>query len=105
MAEAPYAVKRANPRSRFSQMPKLPFATERGFAGSLRIELAWLLYRCARTHSHSYELRSASAMHDTCELHGKVIYMHSGGGFGISAWACCLKRWVPSSTRDRRMAA
>jgi len=37
-------------------MPKLPFATERGFAGSCRIELAWLLYRCARTHSHSYEI-------------------------------------------------
>jgi len=21
--------------------------------------------------------------HNTCELHGKVLYMHSGGGFGI----------------------
>jgi len=35
MAEAPYTVKRANPRFSFSQMPKLPFATEQGYVRSL----------------------------------------------------------------------
>ncbi len=48
--------------SRFSQMPKLPFATERGFARSFP--------------------NFCDGM-STCELNGKVIYMHSGGGFGI----------------------
>ncbi len=33
---------------------------------------------------NSYELRRCicDGM-STCELHGKVLYMHSGGGFGI----------------------
>jgi len=34
----------------------------------------------------------------TCELHGKVIYMHSGGGFGIFGMGVLFEEMVPSSS-------
>ncbi len=53
MADGPYAVRRANPRFSF-------------FADA------------------EVTLRDGTGVRaKTCELHGKVLYMHSGGGFGI----------------------
>jgi hypothetical protein len=85
MAEAPYTVKRANPRFSFFADAEVTLRDGTG----VRAQLAELSSRgCyidalepipVRTKLH---LRICDGM-STCELHGKVLYMHSGGGFGI----------------------
>src|SRR6267378_1580134 len=57
MTEGRYKTRRTNPRFSFFAEADIPLRTKL----HLRI--------CDGTN--------------TCELHGKVLYMHSGGGFGI----------------------
>ena len=85
MSENPYPVKRVNPRFPFFADAQVTLRDGTG----LRAQLAELSSRgCyidslepipARTKLH---LRISDGM-STCELHGKVLYTHSGGGFGI----------------------
>ena len=85
MAEAPYAVKRAHPR--FSFFAEAEVTLRDGTA--VRAQTAELSsHGCyidtlepipVRT---KLRLRICDGM-STCEVHGKVLYMHSGGGFGV----------------------
>jgi PilZ domain len=85
MADGPYGVRRANPRFSFFADAEVTF----GDGTSVRAQLAELSSRgCyidtlepipTRTKLH---LRICDGM-STCELDGRVIYLHSGGGFGI----------------------
>ncbi len=85
MAEAPYAVKRANPRFSFFADAEVTLRDGTGVRGQLAELSSRGCYIDAlepipiRT---KLRLRICDGM-STCELHGKVIYMHSGGGFGI----------------------
>ncbi len=85
MAEGPYKGKRANPRFSFFADAEITLRD----GTWVRAQLSELSSRgCyidmlepipTRTKLH---LRICDGM-STCELNGKVIYMHSGGGFGI----------------------
>jgi hypothetical protein len=85
MANGPFAVRRTNPRFSFFAGAEVTL----GDGTSLRAQLAELSARgCyidtlepipTRTKLH---LRICDGI-STCELSGKVIYLHSGGGFGI----------------------
>jgi len=85
MSENPYPVRRVNPRFPFFADAEVTLRDGTG----LRAQLAELSSRgCyidslepipART---KLQLRISDGM-STCELHGKVLYTHSGGGFGI----------------------
>jgi PilZ domain-containing protein len=85
MAETPYAVKRANPR--FSIFADAEVILRDG--ASVPAQLTELSSRGCYidTLEHipirtNLRLRICNGM-STYELHGKVIYMHSGGGLGI----------------------
>jgi hypothetical protein len=85
MADGPYAIKRANPRFSFFADAEV---TLRDGAGVLA-QVAELSSRGCYIDalepipSHTkLRLRICDGI-NTCELHGKVIYAHSGGGFGI----------------------
>ena len=85
MAEGPYPVRRANPRFSF-----FADAEVTGRDGT------WILAQLTELSSRGcyvdtlepipirtkLRLRICDGI-STCELSGKVIYMHSGGGFGI----------------------
>jgi PilZ domain len=85
MAEGPYTAKRANPRFSFFADAEITLRD----GTWVRAQLSELSSRgCyidmlepipTRTQ---LRLRICDGM-STCELDGKVIYMHSGGGFGI----------------------
>jgi len=85
MADGQYATRRANPRFSFFADAEVTL----GDGTSLRAQLAELSSRgCyidtlepipART---KLRLRICDGV-SACELDGKVIYLHSGGGFGI----------------------
>ena len=85
MPNGPFAVRRANPRFSFFAGAEVTF----GDGTSVRAQLAELSSRgCyidtlepipTRTKLH---LRICDGT-NTCELNGKVLYLHSGGGFGI----------------------
>ena len=85
MAEGPYTAKRANPRFSFFADAEITLRD----GTWVRAQLSELSSRgCyidmlepipTRT---KLRLRICDGM-STCELHGKVLYMHSGGGFGI----------------------
>jgi len=85
MAEAPYAVRRANPRFSFFADAEVTLRDGTG----VRAQLAELSSRGCYIDTlepipvrTKLRLRICDGM-ITCELHGKVLYMHSGGGFGI----------------------
>jgi len=85
MPHGPFAVRRANPRFSFFAGAEVTL----GDGTSVRAQLAELSSRgCyidtlepipTRTKLH---LRICDGT-NTCELNGKVLYLHSGGGFGI----------------------
>jgi hypothetical protein len=85
MAEGPYTGKRANPRFSFFADAEITLRD----GTWVRAQLSELSSRgCyidmlepipTRTKLHLRICDGTSA----CELNGKVIYMHSGGGFGI----------------------
>jgi len=85
MAEAPYTVMRANPRFSFfadaevtvrDGTPVLAQLAELSSRGCYIDTLEPIPIRT------KLRLRICDGM-STCELRGKVIYTHSGGGFGI----------------------
>jgi hypothetical protein len=85
MAEVPYTVKRANPRFSFFADAEVTLRDGTG----VRAQLAELSSRGCYIDTlqpipvrTKLRLRICDGM-STCELHGKVLYMHSGGGFGI----------------------
>jgi hypothetical protein len=85
MTEGPYTLRRANPR--FSFFADAEVTVRDG---------TWVLAQLAELSSRGcyidmlepipirtkLRLRICDGM-STCELHGKVLYTHSGGGFGI----------------------
>jgi hypothetical protein len=85
MAEGSYKVRRTNPRFSFFANAEVTLRDGTG----VRAQLAELSSRGCyidalepiplRTKLH---LRICDGM-STCELEGRVLYMHSGGGFGI----------------------
>jgi hypothetical protein len=85
MAEAPYAVRRANPRFSFFADAEVTLRDGTG----VRAQLAELSSRgCYIDTLEPIPIRTKLRLRicdgtNTCELHGKVLYMHSGGGFGI----------------------
>jgi len=85
MADGPYAVRRANPRCSFFADAEVTLRDGTG----VRAQLAELSSRGCYIDTlepipvrTKLRLRICDGM-STCELHGKVLYMHSGGGFGI----------------------
>ena len=85
MAEAPYTVRRTNPRFSFFADAEVtvrdgtPFLAQLAELSSRGCYIDTLEPIPVRTKLH---LRICDGM-STCELRGKVIYTHSGGGFGI----------------------
>ena len=85
MADGPYTVRRANPRFSFFADAEVTLRDGTG----VRAQLAELSSRGCYIDTlepipirTKLRLRICDGM-NTCELHGKVLYMHSGGGFGI----------------------
>jgi len=85
MAAAPYTVKRANPRFSFFADAQVTLHDGTG----VRAQLAELSSRGCYIDTlepipvrTKLRLRICDGM-SACELRGKVLYMHSGGGFGI----------------------
>jgi hypothetical protein len=85
MAELTYAVKRANPRFSFFADAEVTLRDGTG----VRAQLAELSSRGCYIDSlepipvrTKLRLRICDGM-STCEMRGKVLYIHSGGGFGI----------------------
>jgi PilZ domain len=85
MADGPYTVRRANPRFSFFADAEVTLRDGSG----VRAQLAELSSRGCYIDTlepipvrTKLRLRICDGM-NTCELHGKVLYMHSGGGFGI----------------------
>jgi hypothetical protein len=85
MAEVPYAVRRANPRFSFFADAEVTLRDGTG----VRAQLAELSSRGCYIDAlqpipvrTKLRLRICDGM-TTCELGGKVLYTHSGGGFGI----------------------
>src|SRR5258708_27881288 len=85
MVDGPYAVRRANPRFSFFADAEITLRDGTG----VRAQLAELsshgcyIDTLEPIPSHTkLRLRICDGM-NTCELHGKVLYLHSGGGFGI----------------------
>jgi hypothetical protein len=85
MADGPYAVRRANPRYSFFADAEVTLRDGTG----VRAQLAELSSRGCYIDTlepiptrTKFRLRICDGI-STCELHGKVLYLHSGGGFGI----------------------
>jgi len=85
MAEGPYSTRRANPRFAFFANAEVTLRDGTSVLGQLDELSSRGCYVDAlepvpvRT---KLRLRISDGT-STCELQGKVIYMHSGGGFGI----------------------
>ena len=85
MADGPYTVRRANPRFSFFADAEVTLRDGTG----VRAQLAELSSRgCYIDTLEPIPVRTKLRLRicdgtNTCELHGKVLYMHSGGGFGI----------------------
>ena len=85
MTDGPYTVKRTNPRFSFFADAEVTLGDGTG----VRAQVAELSSRGCYIDtlepipSHTkFHLRICDGI-STCELNGKVIYLHSGGGFGI----------------------
>jgi hypothetical protein len=97
MAEAPYAVRRANPRFSFFADAEVTLGDGTG----VRAQLAELSSRGCYIDTlepipvrTKLRLRICDGM-KTCELGGKVLYMHSGGGFGIFGMGVLFEEMGP----------
>ena len=85
MVQAPYAVKRANPRFSFfadAEVTLVDGTWVRGQLSELSSRGCYIDMLEPIPTRTKLRLRICDGM-STCELDGKVIYMHSGGGFGI----------------------
>src|SRR3989440_3221991 len=84
-AETPYIVRRANPRFSFfadAEVTLLDGTWVRGQLSELSSRGCYIDTLEPIPIRTKLRLRICDGM-STCELPGKVIYMHSGGGFGI----------------------
>lgn len=97
MANGPYAVRRANPRFSFFANAEVTL----GDGTSVRAQLAELSSRGCYIDTlepiptrTKLRLRICDGM-SSCELDGKVIYMHSGGGFGIFGMGVLFEEMGP----------
>jgi hypothetical protein len=85
MTEASYAVKRAHPRFSFFAEAEVTLHDGTG----VRAQTAELSsHGCYIDTLEPIPVRTKLRLRicdgtNTCELHGKVLYMHSGGGFGV----------------------
>src|ERR1700730_18570576 len=85
MAQISYAVKRTNPRFSFFADAEVTLRDGTG----VRAQLAELSSRgCYIDSVEPIPVRTKLRLRicdgtSSCELHGKVLYIHSGGGFGI----------------------
>ena len=85
MAESHYEVRRTNPRFSFFADAEVTLRDGTG----VRAQLAELSSRgCYIDALEPIPIRTKLRLRicdgtNTCELRGKVLYMHSGGGFGI----------------------
>jgi hypothetical protein len=97
MAEASYKVMRANPRFSFFADAEVTLRDGTGVRGQLAELSSRGCYIDAlepipiRTKLRLRICDGASA----CELHGKVIYMHSGGGFGVFGMGVLFEEMGP----------
>src|SRR5258708_20899745 len=85
MAEAPYTGRRANPRFPYFEDAGVTLRDGVGVRGQVR-ELSSRGCYIDTLEPISVRKKLRRCICDgmsTCELHGKVLYMHSGGGFGI----------------------
>jgi len=85
MAEGRYKTRRTNPRFSFFAEAEVTLRDGTGVRGQLA-ELSSL--GCYIDTLEPIPLRTKFQLRicdgtSTCELNGKVLYMHSGGGFGI----------------------
>jgi hypothetical protein len=85
MAETSYVIKRTNPRFRFFADCEITLRDET----NIRAQLSELSSRGCYLNAlepipigTELRLRISDGM-STCDLPGKVIYLHSGGGMGI----------------------
>jgi hypothetical protein len=97
MAEGPYTVKRTNPRFSFFADAEVTLRDGTG----VRAQLAELSSRGCYIDTlepipirTKLRLRICDGM-NTCELRGKVLYMHSGGGFGIFGMGVLFEEMGP----------
>jgi hypothetical protein len=85
MADGPYATRRVNPRFSFFADAEVTLRDGTGVLAQVA-ELSsrgCYIDTLEPIPSHTkLRLRICDGINE-CELHGKVIYMHSGGGFGI----------------------
>jgi hypothetical protein len=97
MAEASYKVMRANPRFPFFADAEVTLRDGTGVRGQLAELSSRGCYIDAlepipiRTKLRLRICDGASA----CELHAKVIYMHSGGGFGVFGMGVLFEEMGP----------
>jgi PilZ domain len=97
MPEGPYTVRRTNPRFSFFADAEVTLRDGTG----VRAQLAELSSRGCYIDTlepipirTKLRLRICDGM-NTCELHGKVLYMHSGGGFGIFGMGVLFEEMGP----------
>jgi len=85
MADGPYQVRRANPRFSFFADAEVTLRDGTGVLAQVAelSSLGCYIDTLEPIPSHTkLRLRICDGL-STCELRGKVIYVHSGGGFGI----------------------
>jgi hypothetical protein len=97
MTEGPYTVRRTNPRFSFFADAEVTLRDGTG----VRAQLAELSSRGCYIDTlepipirTKLRLRICDGM-NTCELRGKVLYMHSGGGFGIFGMGVLFEEMGP----------
>jgi hypothetical protein len=97
MAEGPYPVRRVNPRFPFFADAEVTLRDGTG----VRAQLAELSSRgCYIDALEPIPIRSKLHLRicdgmSTCELQGKVLYVHSGGGFGIFGMGVLFEEMRP----------
>jgi len=85
MAGVSYTIRRANPRFSFfadAEVTLVDGTWVRGQLAELSSRGCYIDMLEPIPVRTKLRLRICDGM-STCELHGKVLYMHSGGGFGI----------------------
>jgi hypothetical protein len=97
MAEGLYTVRRANPRFSFFADAEVTLRDGTG----VRAQLAELSSRgCYIDTLEPIPVRTKLRLRicdgtSTCDLHGKVLYMHSGGGFGLFGMGVLFEEMGP----------
>jgi PilZ domain-containing protein len=97
MVEAPYTMKRVHPRFPFFAEAEVTLRDGTG----LRAQTAELSsHGCYIDTLQPIPVRTRLRLRicdgtSTCELRGKVLYMHSGGGFGVFGMGVLFEEMAP----------